>query len=203
MSSQGTVTEGEHLIQSGADLVLASTFGNVRLMAHYSEGNVIISGAGSASMDCGPAALWLKSSTPLAGTVILEAGIGGTVTITSGPPFEGPSIETTPETITLSVGASKIVMTPASITLMVAEATYTLTAEGIAETLGEVTRAVTFQGHNLTAGETEFNLGLQGETKEGPTMTSEAEGGSLENQTLASNTTNAMKNEDSGIEMTV
>src|SRR5882757_4709285 len=101
MSSNGTVTEGEHLIQSGAALVLCSSFGNVRMMAHNSGGNVIVSGAGSESIDCGPAALWLTSSSPVSGNVVLEAGSAGTVTIASGPPFEGPNIITTPETITL------------------------------------------------------------------------------------------------------
>lgn len=201
MSSNATMTECDHQIQCGADLVLASTFGDVRMMA--SSGNVIVSGVNSASMDCGPAAVWLSSSTPATGKVVIEAGTGGTVAMTCGPSFEGPNLLMSPETITLRVGASSIVLTADSITLMVGEATYTLTSEGLVEEMGEVTREMTFEGHNLQAGEAEFNLGLEGEAKEGPTETSEAEGGHVQNQTLASDTTDAMKNEDPGIEVTM
>jgi hypothetical protein len=191
------------LIQSGGDLVLTSTFGDAKLIASDSGGNVIVSGGSSVALDSGPAALWLTSSSPVSGSVILEAGTGGTVTVTTGPAFEGPALIMSPETITLRVGASSIVLTPDSISLIVGEATYTLTSEGIVEEMGEVTREMTFEGHNLTAGETEWNLGLEGEAKEGPVEASEVEGGSADNQTLDSNTTDAMKNEDAGIEVTL
>ena len=79
----------------------------------------------------------------------------------------------------------------------------TLSPEGITESVAEVTREVTPQGHNFTAAETEMNIGVQGFAQEGPTDASEVEGGVVENETLGSHTTDALKNEDAGIAMEV
>jgi hypothetical protein len=92
-------------------------------------------------------------------------------------------------------------MTPESITLKVAEVSFSITPEGISEAVAETTRGVTPAGHNMAAAETECNIGVQGWSFEGPTASQEVDGGAENNETLGSQSTDALKNEDAGLSM--
>ncbi len=206
---------GEQLLQNGdfdiqvlGCLSLASDGELTEVSANGSEGALLLNGAQVVTMSSGAASLDLVNDDPVQGGVFLQAGEAGAVNIGCGPPMEGPLIKLQgPETIELSVGppgeGASIVMTPESITFKVAEVSFTLTPEGITEAVAEVTREVTPEGHNMTAAETEYNIGVEGVSWEGPTESQEIEGGAVENETLGSHTTDAMKNEDAGIAMEV
>lgn len=194
---------GDYSMNVVGTLSLVSTGPRVIISASGELGSLIMNASKSAGMFCGPAVLSLVQEDPAQGQVALLAGEAGTIKLIAGPPLEGAVISMMAEEISLSVGApgtgSSIVMTPESVTIKVAEVTFTITPEGITEDVAEVTREMTAEGHNLTAAETEFNVGVQGESKEGPTKTEEVEGGAVENETLTSNTTDAAKNDDAGI----
>jgi hypothetical protein len=194
------------LIMETLGNVMINGQGNqVAITASGTEGAASLKGAVAAGVFSGPAMVACNSEAE-EGSVAIQAGEVGTVKIGVGP-IEAPTmISLAPEELTISVGVpgagASITLTPESITLKVAEVTFTLTAEGITEDVAECTRELTPEGHNLTAAETEFNVGVQGETAEEPTKEEEVEGGTVENETLGSDTTDAAKNEDAGIIVT-
>jgi hypothetical protein len=187
--------------------------------------SLLMDASNTASIFCGQAQFILASNDDLCG-VQLAAGLEGTIQMSAGPPEEGSLAELAPETITIQLGVpdvgalikmtpesitlsvgppgegSSITLTPESITIKVAEVTMTMSPEGIVEDVAEVTREMTAEGHNLTAAETEFNVGVEGEAKEGPVKLEEVEGGSVENETLGMEGTDAMKNEAAAIMIT-
>ena len=180
----------------------------------------------TASICCGPAQLVLTSMEGGIGNIAMTTGTEGSIQLLAGPPEEGSYvsmnaeeftlqlgvvdvgalIQMTPESIKISVGPSgsgaSIEITPESITLKVAEVTLTLSPEGITEDVAEVTREMTAEGHNFTAAETELNVGVEGIVTEAPTKEEEYEAGTVENETLGSDTTDAAKNEDAAIIIT-
>jgi hypothetical protein len=166
-----------------------------------------MSGATSATVQSGAAVLCLSNTAVEIGTAILTVGELGSVKIGCGVPLVGANIVLEPEAISITCGApgvgASIKMTPESITFQVAEVMMTITPAGIVEEVAECSRELTAEGHNLTAAETEFNVGVQGETKELPTEESEVEGGTVDNETMGSHTSDAMRNDDAGIMMTV
>lgn len=212
-------------VAADGDVTLVSTGDTIYIGGQGSATSVLVDATATASVYCGPAQVVL-TNTEGGGNIAATVGTEGAIQMLAGPPVEGSYvsmdaegmtlrlgvidlgalIKLTPESITLSVGppgvGASIKLTPESITLQVAEVTLVLTPEGIAEEVAEVTRAVTPEGHNLTAAETEFNVGVQGETLEGPTKEQEIEAGTVENETLGSVTTDALKNEDAAIIIT-
>jgi hypothetical protein len=205
-------------------LTTGSTY--LYLGAMSPNGSILMNAGATASVYCGPTRMVLSNDEAGVGTVHVSAGLEGTLLLDCGPLDEGPTFELTPETMTLQIGppdtgacilmtpesinisvgpegeGAMIEITPESITLKVAEVTFTLTAEGITEDVAEVTREMTAEGHNFTAAETEFNVGVQGQTAEGPTQEEEVEAGTVENETLGSDTTDAAKNVDAAIQIT-
>ncbi|MGE3809618.1 MAG: hypothetical protein AB7K24_33555 [Gemmataceae bacterium] len=194
------------IIETLGSIMMNGQGDQVLINASGTEGAASLRGAKSCGMFTGPAMVAMQSTGDAEGQVAIQAGEAGTVKIGVGPLEASTMISLAPEELTISVGppgaGASITLTPESITLKVAEVVFTLTAEGITEDVAECTRELTPEGHNLTAGETEFNLGVQGETAEGPTKEEEIEGGNVENETLGSDTTDAAKNEDAGIIIT-
>jgi hypothetical protein len=189
-------------------LSLSSGGEATEVSADGAEGSLFLHGAALTSVTSGAASLVLVNDDPLQGETYLQAGEAGAVKIGCGPPELGPQIKMQgPEELQITVGppgvGASITMTPESITFKVAEVSFSLTPEGITEVVAAASREVTPQGHNMTAAETEFNIGVQGVAWEGPTESQEVEGGAVENETLGSHTTDAMKNEDAGIAMEV
>jgi len=199
---------GSFDIQALGNLSFASEGEMTELSADGMNGSLHMRAKKVATVTSGAATLFLVNDDPAQGESYLQAGEAGAVRIGCGPPEVGPLIKLQgPEELELSVGppglGASITMTPESITFKVAEVTFTMTPEGITETVAEATREMTPEGHNMTAAETDYNIGVQGVSWEGPTEVQEVEGGSVENETLGSHTTDALKNEDAGIAMEV
>jgi hypothetical protein len=172
------------------------------------EGRVLITAEQCVGICSGGALASIDNNEPDAGKITLGVGELGVMKLKSGPPVGGVTLRLDgPELLEMAVGepgaGSSITMTPESITFKVAETTLTISPGGIVEDVAEVTREVSAEGHNFSAAETEFNIGVQGVTREGPTDANEVEGGTLENETLGSHTTDALKNEDAGIAMEI
>lgn len=198
--------------------------GSILLEATEESGFILMDATTLASMRSGAAKLVLDGADPAmavltsgsTGTTRLRAGIldvGSDLqlmpeetTLQVGEPELGALLQMTPESITLSVGVpgegASLTMTPESITLKVSAFTWTLTLDGITEEVAEVTREVTPEGHNMTAAETELNVGVQGQTFEGPTKESEVESGDVRNQTLLEETSDATANVNSAVIIT-
>jgi hypothetical protein len=218
---------GDAMTNVGGSYTLMA-FGDGIYLAGAGDGTAVHVSADSAiGLYCSPAEIAMTSSAEgTVGSIGLAAGELGSINMTVGTPEVGTSvtaepesltlsvgvvdvgarIKLTPESITLSVGApgagASLSMTPESITLKVGEVTLTLSLEGIVEDVAECSRELTPEGHNFTAAETEFNVGVQGQTSEGPTEEAEVEAGTVENETLGSDTTDAAKNTDAGIMIT-
>jgi hypothetical protein len=186
---------------------LQSTGKGITIDAGGLEGSLQLSGATTAGMQSGAAALVLSNEEEEIGKAVLTVGEIGTVQLGCGPPELGAMITLEPEAIVISCGApgvgAAIRMTAESITLSVAEVTFTMTPAGIIEEVAECNREHTPEGHNLMAAETEFNIGIQGESKELPTAECEVEGGLVHNETVGEQTSDAMRSQDAGITMTV
>ena len=218
---------GNWAVAADGNITLACGGTAMTLVAGGTESCIAMTAAVAATIVVGPSSFVLGSiDDGTVGGAVLDVGEEGSISLTAGIPNEGSlaqlgpetttlrvgvedvgaQIQLSPESITLSVGppgvGASIEITPESITLKVAEVTFTLTAEGITEDVAEVTREMTAEGHNFTAAETEFNVGVQGQTAEGPTAEAEVEAGTVENETLGSDTTDAAKNEDAGIMIT-
>lgn len=198
---------GDYNLQVAGNIDLQSSGDRIALGANGLEGAVMITGQKQAGMQSGAALLCLSNEEEEIGKAVLTVGELGSVQLGCGVPLVGATITLEPEAVIISCGVpgvgASIKMTPESITFQVAEVTFTLTPAGIVEEVAECSREHTPQGHNLTAAETEFNVGVQGETKALPTEESEVEGGTLDNETLGSHTSDAMRNEDAGITMTI
>ncbi len=206
--SEQQIYNGDCDVQATGSLSLSSGGEATEVSATGVEGSLFLHGSKLTAVTSGAASLVLVNDDLAQGETYLQAGLEGAVKIGCGPPEVGPLIKLQgPEEIQLTVGppgvGASITMTPESITFKVAEVSFALTPEGITELVAEATREVTPEGHNMTAAETEFNIGVQGVTWEGPTETQEVEGGAVENETLGSHTTDAIKNEDAGIVMEV
>lgn len=198
---------GDYSVQSLGTINIQSTGPQINVEAGGLDSALVMSGQIAATMQSGPAILSLTNEADVVGSASLQAGELGNVKLGVGLPEIGAFVTLEPELITLSVGApgvgACIKMTPESITFSVGEVMYTMTPAGIVEDVAECSRELTAEGHNLTAAETEFNVGVQGESKELPTADAEIEGGSAINQTLGDLTTDAALNADSAITMMV
>lgn len=212
MSDQRTVVCGAYTVNAEGDIYLASRGDSLVLEATGNLGNeyrgaVNVIANSVVSLIAGTTTIGLAGEGETSGQIGLVAPAEGTIMLGCGVPDMGPRIKMEPEMLRLEIGApgagASITMTAESITLRVAEVSLTLTPEGINELVAEVTREVTPEGHNMTAAETEFNIGVEGVVWEGPTESQEVEGGAVENETLGSHTTDALKNEDAGIVMEV
>lgn len=181
--------------------------GNITMGAGGPKSNVMITGAAGAGIQSGPAQLTLTNDDMTTGNAVLTVGELGSVQLGCGVPLIGAMIKLEPELISISCGApgvgAAIKMTPESITFSVGEVSFTMSLAGIVEEVAECSRELTPQGHNMIAAETELNVGVQGQTAEHPTEEREVEAGSVENETMGSHTSDAMKNEDAGVMMTV
>ncbi len=199
---------GDYALKTTGNMSLSCDGPIAAVQAVGEESSLTLTATQSVAVFSGDAMAVVENTEPEAGNAALSVGTAGKITLAAGEPGEGVMIRLQgPELLEMSVGVTgegaSITMTPESITFKVAETTLTLTPGGIVENVDEVTREVSAEGHNFTAAETEMNIGVQGQTGEGPTDSSEIEGGTLENETLGSHTTDAMKNEDAGIAMEV
>jgi len=199
---------GDYALKATGNLSLACQGKKTSISCAGEEGSMMIAANKAVAVFSGAAFTALENDEPEGGKAVMRAGEVGKVTLSAGPPVGGVLIKLQgPELLEMSVGepgvGASITMGPESITFKVAEATFTLTPEGIVESVAEVTREVTPEGHNFTAAETEMNIGVEGFAQEGPVSASEVEGGALENETLGSHTTDALKNEDAGIAMEI
>ena len=205
--SSSNLHVGDYSLQTLGSIDLQSTGNHLAIDAGGEEGVLSLSAADAAAIQSGSAIINLTNEDEATGIVSVQAGELGTVKLGVGAPIVGSFITLEPEMITISVGApgagASITLTPESITLKVAEVTFSITPGGIFEDVAECTREHTPEGHNLTAAETEFNVGVQGESKELPTAECEVEAGKVHNETLGSDTTDALKNNDAGIMMQV
>lgn len=206
--SEQILHDGNYDLQATGQLRVGSGGQFTEVSASGEQGKLFLRAMKLTSASAGPASLILVNDDPAQGETYLQAGEAGSVCIGCGPTEIGPLIKLQgPEEIRISVGpegvGASITMTPESITFKVAEVSFSLTPEGITELVAEATRELTPEGHNMTAAETEFNVGVEGVAWEGPTEAQEVEGGAVENETLGSHTTDALKNEDAGIAMEV
>lgn len=197
----------DYTMQTLGTLTLQSTGPSVSISGAGEDTSVQITAETAIGAQAGAALLTLVNDEDDSGTVTLQGGALGTVSLGVGEPEIGSFIKVMPELISISVGApgvgASIKMTPESITFAVGEITFTMTPAGIIEEVMECSREVTAEGHNFLAAETEFNVGVAGEAKEAPTAEGEIEGGSVQNETMGSDTSDAMKNADAGIMMQV
>lgn len=204
MSEENSVV-GSYKVEASRDLSIVARGDTLSIRAISETGNVLVDATETVSIMSGPGFLAIENDG-LAGKAVLCAGELGTLVNCVGPPLAGAQIRMTPETVNITCGpvgaGSSISMTPESIVFKVGEVTFTMTPAGIVEDVAEVTREMTAEGHNFTAGEAEFNLGVEGEMKEAPVKTEEIEGGAVENDTLSSHTTDAVKNETAAMEIT-
>ncbi len=198
---------GDYNLQVAGNMNLQAEGSRLAISASGPEGALMLSGGTQAGMQSGAAVLALSNEDEEIAKAVLTVGEVGSVQLGCGIPELGAQIMLEPEAVIITCGApgvgASIKMTPESITFQVAEVTFTLTPAGIVEEVAECSRELTPQGHNLTAAESEFNLGVQGESKAIPTEESEVEGGTVDNETMGSHTSDAMRNEDAGITMTV
>lgn len=199
---------GDYSVNTTGNLDLSCGGQVLSINATGEEGRVIVAAAQCVGICSGSALVSIDNNEPDAGKITLGVGELGIMKLKSGPPVGGVTIRLDgAELLELAVGepgaGASITMTPESITFRVAETTLTISPEGIVEDVAEVTREVSAEGHNLTAAETEMNIGVQGVTREGPTDSNEVEGGTVENETLGSHTTDGIKNEDAGVSMDV
>jgi hypothetical protein len=206
VSNDSTLVDGEYRVNARSKVTLTSHDAGVFLRAGGEKhGHFIVDATNTASIYCGPALFSLANMDPLAGQVALVGGEMGTIKLQTGVPLAGALLSMSAEEVTISVGppgvGASIKITPESITFRVAEVTYTMTPLGITEEVAEVSREMTPEGHNLTAAETELNVGLQGVDLAAPTEMNEVEGGNVQNETLGTHATDAVRNDDVGIEM--
>jgi hypothetical protein len=212
MSDQQNIVCGSYVLDAEEDIYLACrgdalVMESTGCLANEYQGAVKLVSSSVISLTAGTTLIGLAGAGETEGQIAVAAPAEGSIKMGCGVPELGPRILMEPEMLKLEIGppgaGAGITMTPESITFKVAEVSVTLTPEGINEMVAEVTREVTPQGHNLTAAETEFNIGVQGVAWEGPTEAQEVEGGTVENETLGSHTTDAAKNEDAGIALEV
>lgn len=198
---------GDYNLQVAGDMNLQAQGTRLAVSAAGEGGSLMLTGASQAGMQSGAAVLALSNEDEEVSNAVLTVGEVGSVKLGCGVPEIGAQVALEPEAVIITCGVpgvgASIKMTPESITFQVGEVTFTITPAGIVEDVAECSRELTPQGHNLTAAESEFNLGVQGESKAIPTQESEVEGGTVQNETMGSHTSDAMYNADAGITMTV
>lgn len=217
---------GDWQVSADGNISVLCSGNELYLGAGGSSTSVLITSNTTTSIVSGPVSFMMGLVEEGAGAAVLDVGTEGELSLYAGIPDEGSIVQLKPEEMTLQLGVidlgaiikltpesiklqvgppgagASIEITPESITLKVAEVSMTMTPEGITEDVAEVTREMTPEGHNFTAAETEYNIGVSGVAEEGPTKEAEYEAGTVENETLGSDTTDAAKNEDAGIMMT-
>jgi hypothetical protein len=198
---------GDYNLQAAGNMNVQAQGKFLAISAAGEGGALMMNGASQAGIQSGGAVLALSNQDEEISNAVLTVGELGSVKLGSGVPEIGAQIALEPEAVLISCGppgvGASIKMTPESITFQVGEVSFTLTPAGIVEEVAECSREHTPQGHNLTAAESEFNLGVQGESKAIPTEESEVEGGTVDNETMGTHTSDAMRNEDAGVTMTV
>lgn len=177
----------------GAVSISAGNAGNIALLTGPAPA--------PSAVRLGPEIVKIRTGPKEAGCVIEM--LPEMLSITVGEPGAGASIKITPESITFKVAEVTYTMTPEGITETVAEVVREVTAEGITEDVAEVTREMTPEGHNFTAAETEYNVGVEGFTAEGPLKTHETEGADTENTTIGAEATDAIETDAAGVAMDV
>lgn len=189
------------------DITIQSANGHVVIGTSGIDKSVVITGAAGAGMQSGPACFSLTNDANTIGTAVLTVGELGSVQLGAGVPIIGAFVKLEPEAVLISCGApgvgASIKMTPESITFQVGEVTFTMTPAGIVEDVAECTRELTPEGHNFQAAETEVNVGVEGICVAVPTEEREAEAGAVHNETMLTHTSDAMRNDDAGILVTV
>lgn len=224
-NEQITLVEKSWTLLSDENVCLAANGDSLHLKGQGKSTSVFIDATATTSITVGAACCVFGQipDTPVSG-ISLQAGKVGEIRMTAGlsgvgtyvrfgpdwakiqvgPDDAGAQLAMMPETVVLSVGlpgvGAEIRITPASITLKVGETIHKLTPASISELVGEVTREMTPQGSNFTSAETEFNVGVQGTTTSAPIETKEIEAARTENQTIQSQTTDAIGQRTSGIE---
>lgn len=212
-SSEGQIVEGQYEVRSGSKLTLVSSFGNVEIFSAADEGNVNVQGPAFVSLTSPPASIFLTNKAALEGTVLVEAGTVGNITLTTGPAVGGSyftmqpaqvgltvgpdvvgaSIAVTPVGITLKVGVVELSLSPTGIKMSVPPASFELTSTGIKESVPPCARELSLTGHKLTAAETELNLGLTGQKYSGPITSEKTEGVIQSKETLRTDSTDAVR----------
>lgn len=216
LSAAGTSTSGGSLyLDASATLGIACGASQISLVNDDPAQGEVAIGAGpggnvalfagpavaQSNMQLSPELVKIRTGPKEAGCVIEM--LPEMLSITVGEPGAGASIKITPESITFKVAEVTYTMTPEGITETVAEVVREVTAEGITEDVAEVTREMTPEGHNFTAAETEYNVGVEGFTAEGPLKTHETEGANTENTTIGTEATDAVQTDSAGVAMDV
>jgi hypothetical protein len=189
MSSKGDMVCGAHQVHTLGDIDLHSLGSGVTIRAAGEDADLILDGVGTANLSCSPCVLSMSQSSPLAGAILMTAGLQGSIALGVGPDVIGPLIKLEPEKITLSVGppgaGSMIEMTPTGITLSVAE----------------ITLKITPMGHQLTAAETEHDVLVSGVSVQAPMQQIQIEGAYQQTETLGSHETDGIRQQQVGMEM--
>jgi hypothetical protein len=205
MSSKGEIVCGAHQIHALGDVDVQSLGSGVTIRAAGEKANLILDADGTANMICGPSSLTLTYGSPVEGIIDLVAGLKGTIKSWVGLPLVGAQIKIEPEKITLSVGppgiGSMIQMTPTEIVLKVAQTSFKMTPTGITEELAETKRELGPLGHKLTAAETECAIQVMGINQKAPMQQVKVEAANVHKETLGTHGTDAVRNQQIGIEM--
>jgi hypothetical protein len=205
MSSKADIVLGAHQVHALGDVDIQSLGAGVTIRAAGDKGDLMLDADGAAHVSCGPAVLTLTQSSPAEGKVDLVAGPQGTIALWVGLPKLGAQIKIEPTKITLSVGppnvGSLIEMTPTGITLQVAKTSFKMTPTGITEELAETKREFTPLGHTLKAAETKVDVQVMGTNVKAPMHQSKVEAVNQQKETLSTHGTDAMRQQQVGIEM--
>jgi hypothetical protein len=189
MSSKGDMVCGAHQLHALGDIDLQSFGAAVTIRAAGDDADLVLDGAGTANLSCGPSVLTMTQSGPIQGKIDMMAGEQGTINLWVGLPIIGPQIKMEPEKITLSVGppgaGSMIEMTPTGITFTVAEITFKITP----------------MGHQATAAETELDLLVSGMTVKAPMHQIQVEATNQQSETLGTHGTDGVRQQSVGMEM--
>jgi hypothetical protein len=205
MSGKGNIVMGAHQLHALGDIDIQSLGSGVNIRAAGDKADLVVDSSGTATMSCGPSVLTMTQSGPTQGQVDMLAGPQGTITLKVGVPVIGPTIKMEPEKITLSIGppgaGSMIEITPTGITLQVAQTTFKMTPMGITEELAEVKRELGPLGHKMAAAETESSVQVTGLDQKAPMGQFQVEAVNTHKETIGTHGTDAMRNQQVGIEM--
>ena len=189
MSSKGELVYGAHQVHALGDVDIQSLGSGVTIRAAGDKADLILDADGAAHLSCDPSVLTMTQSSPTEGKIDMVAGMQGTITFWVGPPIIGPQIKIEPEKITLSLGppgvGSMIEMTETGITLQVAQTTIKITPLGI----------------QMTAAETEADFLVTGVNIKAPMQQVQVEAVNQQKETLSTHGTDAMRQQQVGIEM--
>jgi hypothetical protein len=189
MSSKTDIVCGAHQVHALGDVDIQSLGSGVTIRAAGDEADLFLDADGSANLSCGPAVLAMTQSSPAEGKIDLVAGMQGTIQLWVGLPVIGPQIKIEPQKITLSLGppglGSMIEMTETGITLQVAQTTIKITPLGI----------------QMTIAETEADFLATGVNVKAPMQQIQVEAVNQQKETLGTHGTDAMRQQQVGIEM--